>query len=108
MKLTLTDRITIFYGDILPQSSSVATMMVAKGVKSKVGFSQADIVEMNLIVQPNGAISYKTSKTLDSYSIDVEFTDEEQNLLNEGAKRIDETHQCTADMLDTVIKFMHV
>lgn len=109
MKLTLTDRIAIVHGAMLPQSSAVAKMITAKGIKSKVDFSQDEIVELNLIVQPaNGAVSYRTSKPVDSYSMDVEFSDEEISLLNEGAKRIDEAQQCTLDMLDTVIKFMAV
>lgn len=108
MKLLFNDRIVIVYGAILPQSSSVANMIIAKTVKSKTKFSEAELLELNLVVQPNGAVSYQTSKSVDNYCVDVDFTDEEVNLLNEGAKRIDEAQQCTLDMLDTVIKFMAV
>ncbi len=108
MKVTFNDRISIMYGAILPPAASIATMKIATEIKNKVSFSEAERSELNLVVQQTGAISYRSTKPLSDYTLDVEFTNEDLNLLAAGAKRIDEAEQVTADMLDTVVKFMPV
>lgn len=102
MKLDFNNRMTITKGGVLPLSGSLKKMKIVKSIKEKVDFTEDERLLLNLQQLDNGSIRYQSTRPLDEFTINVDFSTDELDLLKEGASRLDQSEQVTEDLIGTI------
>ena len=98
INLTLLDRLII--PAILPKAGGLVEQVTQRGITAKIEFTPEEVEEFEMQDAEKGVI-FNPVKAKD---IEIEFLQNEVDLLKKTANQLNEEHKITQENLDTVLK----
>lgn len=94
MKLGIMDRLAMT-SDLLPKEGDIVSLTIARDIRQKVGFQQAEMEKIGMKTREGGGLEWKEEGKKKEFS----FTNAEKELLKTQVSSLDKQKKITKDLL---------
>lgn len=102
MVITVTERVSLVFGGIIPEKGNILEMSTAKVIKEKVDFSSKEKEEVGMKVNSKGMLTISKDKGGDEK--EFSFSAEELSVLNNNIMKLDRENNISMGDVSICVK----